>query len=168
MDNPWINRISEKGAAVRLRLSNKWQELSEQLSHKHRLSVMDTDTLKEKFSMELTGTNIFTIVGISTITLIVLTILLISFTPLHNLIPGYIKPSQREEIAHSAQMIDSLEQVIDQHEQMIFAIQAVINGKPITETQQTQVEAVSQEAIRYQHSKADSLLRTEIEAKHKK
>jgi hypothetical protein len=138
------------------------------MHHKHRLVLMDTDTFKEKFSMELTGVNIFTYVGISVIALLLLSMLLIAFTPLHNLVPGYIKPEQREEIARSAQTIDSLERIIEDHDQMIAAIQAVVSGKPLTEEQQQQAQQIEEEAIQYKHSKADSLLRKEIEAKQKR
>ena len=168
MDSQRLNTIKEKGAALRLRLSNNWQDFRERMHHKHRLVLMDTDTFKENFSMELTGVNIFTYVGISVIALLLLSLLLIAFTPLHNLVPGYIKPEQREEIARSAQTIDSLERIIEDHDQMIAAIQAVVSGKPLTEEQQQQAQQIEEEAIQYKHSKADSLLRKEIEAKQKR
>lgn len=123
MDNDWLKSIKEKGAALRLRLSDNWQNFSERMHHKHRLVLMDTDTFKEKFSMELTGVNVFTAVGISAIVLIVLTTVLIAFTPLRGLIPGYVSNEQREEIVRNAQTIDSLEVVINQHEQYIATIQ---------------------------------------------
>jgi sensor histidine kinase YesM len=167
MDSKRSNTIKEKGAAMRLRLSNKWQDFSERMHHKRRLVLMDTDTFKENFSMELTGVNIFTYVGISVIVLLLLSMLLIAFTPLHNLIPGYVKPEQREEIVRSAQTIDSLELIIEGHEQMIATIQDVISGKSLTEEQKQQAEEVSKEAVVYRHSKSDSLLRLEIEAKQK-
>lgn len=166
MDNLW-NNIKEKGAAIRLRLSDKWQDFRERMHHKHRLVVMDTDTFQEKVSFELTGTNLFTAVGISVIVLIVLTTLLISFTPLRNLVPGYIRPWQREEIARNAQTIDSLENVISQHEQLIDAIQLVLSGKQLSVQQTQQVKELDSTVVVYKHSKADSLLRLDIEAKHK-
>lgn len=166
MDNLW-NNIKEKGATARLRLSSNWHDFSERMHHKHRLVVMDTDDFKEKFSMELTGINLFTAIGISAIVLIALTALLITFTPLRNIVPGYIKPWQREEIAKNAQTIDSLQNVIDQHEQLITTIQDVLSGKPITDKQTEQVKELEEEVVVYKHSKADSLLRLEIEAKQK-
>ena len=51
---------------------------------------------------------------------------------------------------------------------MIAAIQAVVSGKPLTEEQQQQAQQIEEEAIQYKHSKADSLLRKEIEAKQKR
>ena len=167
MGSDWFNTIKEKGAAIRLRLSSKWQDFSERMRHKRRLVVMDTDTFKEQFSMELTGVNVFTVVGISAITLIVLTTLLIAFTPLRGLIPGYIKTEQREEILRSAHTIDSLENVIQQNEVLISAIQDAIDGKTHTAVQQKADEIVDNRKIVYQHSKEDSLLRREVEQRHK-
>ena len=152
---------------MRLRLSDKWQDFRERMRHKHRLVVLDTDTLQEKFSMELTGLNLFTYVGISAIVLVILTSLLIAFTPLRNLVPGYIKPELKEETIRNAQIIDSLEVIIDQHEQHIAIIQDVLNGKVFRVEKDTTTQAVEDEEIVYRHTRADSLLRKEIEQQRK-
>ena len=167
MDSDSSNRMKEKGAAMRLRLSDKWQDFHERMRHKHRLVVLDTDTLQEKFSMELTGLNLFTYVGISVIVLIILTSLLIAFTPLRNLVPGYIKPELKEETVRNAQIIDSLEVIIDQHEQHIAIIQDVLNGKEFRVEKDTSEQIVTDEEIVYRHTRADSLLRKEIEQQRK-
>ncbi|MCQ2295921.1 MAG: hypothetical protein MJZ45_00805 [Bacteroidales bacterium] len=163
----FIDTIKEKGAAVWLRLSNKWKELSEKMQHKHRLVVMDTDTLKETFSWELTGLNIFTFAGITVIVLLILSSLLIAFTPMRNLVPGFIKPELKEEVARNAQTIDSLENIIDQHEQHIAVIQDIINGKSFESPSEPATKVADEKEGAYRHSKADSLLRKDIEQKHK-
>lgn len=167
MDSDSLNSNNKKGAAMRLRLSDKWQDFRERLRHKHRLVVLDTDTLQEKFSMELTGLNLFTYVGISVIVLIILTSLLIAFTPLRNLVPGYIKPELKEEVIRNAQTIDSLEVIIDQHEQHIAIIQDVLNGKEFRTEKDTATHKVAEEEVVYRHTRADSLLRQEIEQQRK-
>ena len=163
----FIDTIKEKGAAVWLRLSDKWKELSEKMQHKHRLVVMDTDTLKETFSWELTGLNIFTFAGITVIVLLILSSLLIAFTPMRNLVPGFIKPELKEEVARNAQTIDSLENIIDQHEQHIAVIQDIINGKNFESPFEPATKVADEKEGAYRHSKADSLLRKDIEQKHK-
>ena len=152
---------------MRLRLFSKWEDFRERMHHKHRLVVMDTDTLQEKLSLELTGLNIFTYVGISVIVLIVLTSLLIAFTPLRNLVPGYIKPELKEETIRNAQTIDSLEVIIQQHEQHISIIQDVLNGKEYRTVKDTLTTVADDEEIVYRHTRADSLLRQEIEQQRK-
>ena len=161
------NPMNEKGAAMRLRLSSKWQDFRERMRHKHRLVVMDTDTLQEKFSMELTGTNLFTYVGILVIVMIILSSLLIAFTPLRNLVPGYIKPELKAETARNAQIIDSLEVIIDQHEQHIAIIQDILGGKEFRTEKDTSTHVTTDQEVVYRHTKADSLLRQEIEQQRK-
>ena len=168
MDSERSNAIKEKGAAMRRRLSDKWQDLRERMHHKHRFVVMDTDTFQEKFSIELTGVNLFTYAGISIIVLIVLTSLLIAFTPLRALVPGYIKPELKEQSIRNSQIIDSLEVIIDQHEQHIKIIQSALSGNTLSTPVEASGEEVSGEAITYRHSKADSLLRKKIEDREKK
>ena len=102
MDIPLFNAIKQKGAALRLRLSNNWQDFRERMRHKHRFVVMDTDTFKETFSVELTASNVFTYLGIAFIVLLILASLLIAFTPLRSLVPGFIKPELREETVRNA------------------------------------------------------------------
>ncbi len=163
MDSDHSNMIKEKGAAMRLRLSSKWQDFRERMRHKHRLVVLDTETFQEKFSMELTGVNIFTYAGITVIVLIVLTSLLIAFTPLRGLVPGYIKPELKEEVARNAQVIDSLEVIIDQHEQHIAIIQDALGGKDYHKIKDTATYSDAEEEVVYRHTRADSLLRQDIE-----
>ncbi len=167
MDYPKQKAIKEKGAALRLRLSNTWQNFRERMHHKHRIVVMDTDTFKETFSAELTGVNIFTYVGITVIVMLILASLLIAFTPLRGLVPGFIKPELREETIRNARTIDSLELVIDQHEQHIRIIQDVINGKTITTAESSPTESVDDQEIVYRRSRADSLLRVKVEKRQK-
>lgn len=162
-----LETIKEKGATAWLRLSDKWKELRERMRHKHRLVMMDTDTFQETFSVELTGTNIFTFVGTTVIVLLILASLLIAFTPMRNLVPGFIKPELKEEVLRNAQTIDSLENIIDQHEQHISAIQDIISGKTFEAPSEPATKMVDEKEAAYRHSKADSLLRKEIEQKQK-
>ena len=146
MDDSKLKAIKEKGAALRLRLSDKWQDFRERMHHKHRFVVM-----------------VFTYVGISIIVLLIIASLIIAFTPLRGIIPGYIKPELQKEAIRNAQIIDSLEVVIDQHEQHIAIIQDVLNGKPMTTVETTTTEPVDEKKIVYRRSREDSLLRKEIE-----
>ena len=75
-------------------IKNKWFKLknspiTDVIKHKHRFVVMDTDTFKEKLSFQLSGVNLFVAVGATIIVLILLTTVLIAFTPMREWIPGY-------------------------------------------------------------------------------
>lgn len=140
--------------------------------HKHRFVVMDSETFKEKFSFQLSGINLFVTVGISVIILIVLTTILIAFTPLREYIPGYQNSDMVEQTYHNAQIIDSLERRVATQEWMIANIQDVLEGKtmPGEDDAMKRVDSLSSLGIsveEYRHSKDDSLLRAEIEQQAK-
>lgn len=139
--------------------------LREVIKHKHRFVVMDQNTYKEKLSFQLSGINIFVTVGISMIVLVVLTTLLIAFTPLRELIPGYTSTKLVEQSFKNEQMIDSLIHVLDTQEWMLSNMQDVLEGKqmPGEESVHHQDSAKTHQNIQYTHSKEDSLLRKEME-----
>ena len=148
----------------------KWlrsNPIKDVIRHKHRFVVMDTDTFKEKFSFQLSGINIFVTIGISVIVLVILTTVLIAFTPMREWIPGYTNTQMVEQTYANAHRIDSLQTQLAQQEWMINTLQAVLRG----ENPGSDFEALSQDSTAtlsqltkvYRHSVEDSLLRVEVE-----
>ena len=164
MQAPRKHTIKEKGAALRLRLSDRWSHFREEMRHPRRLVVMDPETLKEKLSLQLTGTNLFVGIGTAIIVLILITGMLIAFTPLHNLIPGYINDRAVEQSYENARTIDSLEQVIHSQQLYIEDIQAIIDGRPLDTLTHTKANAGDKE-MPYRHTQADTLLLKEMGAR---
>lgn len=141
----------------------------ETLKGTHRLVIVDDETLKESFSFKLTGINVFVGVGVSVILLVLITIIIIAFTPIREYIPGYANQDMVEQTYQNAHVIDSLEHVVDNQEALIRNIQAVLLGEevgldadPVAADSTRKVKAVS-----YSHSKADTLMRQEVETKYK-
>ncbi len=137
------------------------------IKRKHRFVVMDTDTFKEKFSFQLSGINLFVTIGITVIVLILLTIILIAFTPLREWIPGYTDTRMVEQTYENAKKIDSLETQLENQEWMIATMQSVLRGEKFPsepEAPQSDSAATLQQlAVAYRHIKEDSLLRLEVE-----
>ena len=63
--------------------------------HKYRLVLLDESTFEERFSMALSRLNVFVVIGTTTVTLIIGTLLLVAYTPLREYIPGYASTSLR-------------------------------------------------------------------------
>ncbi|MBQ8702942.1 MAG: M23 family metallopeptidase [Bacteroidales bacterium] len=138
--------------------------IADVIKRKHRFVVMDTDTFKEKFSFQLSGINLFVTLGITIIVLILLTTILIAFTPLREWIPGYTNTAAVEQTYSNAKKIDSLQVQLENQEWMVATLQAVLRGEELGETQQIDSSATLQQvAAVYRHSKEDSLLRLEVE-----
>lgn len=133
--------------------------------------IVDDETLKEKLSVKLTGINVFVGVGLGIILLVAITTIIIAFTPLREYIPGYTNQEMVEQTYHNAHVIDSLEHVVNNQEELIKTIQAAFLGVDSVAT----VELPSKVAdslthlgpINYSHSRADSLLRREVETQFK-
>lgn len=145
----------------------KAKPLGDVIKHKHKFVVMDTNTFKEKFSFQLSGINLFVTIGITVIVLIVLTIVLIAFTPLREYIPGYTNTEVIEQTYSNARKVDSLEVALANQEWLISTVQAVLRG----ETMGTYADSLYSDssatfasvATAYRHSREDSLLRLEVE-----
>lgn len=141
--------------------------ISDVIRHKHRFVVMDTDTFKEKFSFQLSGINLFVTVGVTVIVLILLTTILIAFTPLREWIPGYTNNKMVEQTYTNAKKIDSLETELANQEWLLATMQAVLRGDVLgTEYEEIKSDSAAtlqQLAGAYRHSVEDSLLRREVE-----
>ena len=148
-----------------IRLRSK--PVTDVIKHKHRFVVMDTDTFKEKFSFQLSGSNLFVTVGITVIVLILLTTVLIAFTPLREWIPGYTDEAMVEQTYVNARKIDSLETQLAEQEWLVGTIQALLSGKELgVEAEDLRTDTtvtLEQIAKVYRRSVEDSLLRQEVE-----
>ncbi|MBP5189694.1 MAG: hypothetical protein J6031_02120 [Bacteroidales bacterium] len=152
------------------RLWNSRHTIGDLVKHKHRFVVLDTDTYKEKISFQLSGINIFVFLGITSLVLIFLTALLLAFTPLRELIPGYANTGMVEQTYENARIIDSLETELKNQEEMLADIQYIMLGKDPSErhvVEQQRSDSVKVQPTPYVRSKADSLLRDEVETREK-
>lgn len=148
-------------------LSLKSKPIGDVIKHKHRFVVMDTDTFKEKLSFQLSGINLFVTIGVTIIVLIILTTVLIAFTPLREFIPGYTDTKMIEQTYSNAKKIDSLEVQMENQEWMISTLQSLLRGEELgddVEEVRTDSSATLQQlALTYRRSKEDSLLRLDVE-----
>ncbi|MBQ9474589.1 MAG: M23 family metallopeptidase [Bacteroidales bacterium] len=158
-------RLRDIGKQIFTDLKNKGG-LPRLLKKKQRLVVVDTETLREKLSFELTGINLFVAVGSSLIVLVALTVVLIAFTPLREFIPGYSNAEMVEQTYKNAIVVDSLERQIANQEMLLQNIQSVLMGKdPAPAAVATAATpSAKPDSVSYTHSKADAELRREVES----
>lgn len=109
---------------------SKRASIVRKLRHKYRLVVMNDETFEEKYSLKLSQLSLFTAFGLLTIGLILLTTILIAFTPLREYIPGYSGDVKtRRNLIQLAAKLDSLEQSSRRKDELIENIRLVIDGK---------------------------------------
>ena len=90
----------------------KEKKLAKKLLHKYRLVILNEDTFEERFAIKLTRLNVFVLTSISAILLIILTTLLIAFTPLREYIPGYASTSLKRKANELNTKTDSLQKAM--------------------------------------------------------
>lgn len=153
------------------RKKGKKKAIAKKLLHKYRLVILNEDTFEERVSFKLTRLNVFILVGISAIVLIILTTLLIAFTPLREYIPGYSSKRLKLQAQELLIKTDSLKTVIAINEQQYASIRKVLTGDIETiEFDQDSIDNTAElgsDDITIQPSKEDSLLRATVEQQDK-
>ncbi len=145
---------------------NKEQgNLKKKLNQEYRLVAMKQDTFEEVRAYNLTLKSIYLIgAGILGLTCL-LCILLISFTPLRKLIPGYGDIREHKEIYQLYTQIEAMEKELQNHRTYSESFKRILVGDAETEEQiQNEIpEIIPDSLLNISRIKEDSLLRSEIE-----
>lgn len=104
------------------------KQFKKKLTHKYRMVVINEDTFEEKVTFKLSRLNVFVFGGLLSISLIILTVLLIAFSPLKEYIPGYAPVGLEKKATDLAIKIDSLEQELEVNNIYIFNIKEALLG----------------------------------------
>ena len=83
------------------------------LKNKYRLVIMNDETLEERLTFRLSRLNVFVVLGTLTIILIILTTILIAFTPLREYIPGYTNVGLQKKLYELQIKTDSIEKGLE-------------------------------------------------------
>jgi hypothetical protein len=107
----------------------KRRKLRKKLFTKNRLVILNEDTFEEIFSFKLNIMNVFVAATLGAILLISFTTVIIAFTPLRELIPGYSSSKLKRDATELALKSDSLSTALKKNEAYIKSIQKVLTGQ---------------------------------------
>lgn len=118
--------------------ASKFRNWFNRTQEKKRIIILDVDNFEEKRSYTTSKFNVFVLFSFFTILLGFLTFLLISYSSLKNLIPGYPNPAQQQEIKNKSIVIDQkLTELLSKTEKeklYINNVMQILNGSiPIDE-----------------------------------
>ncbi|MCB9034873.1 MAG: hypothetical protein H6553_13635 [Chitinophagales bacterium] len=122
---------------------SKWQQFWEKLRLKYRFQIVDDISYAVKFVFELNLLNIITISGILIALFMFLNFLLIAYTPLKRYIPGYGTTSSRKEAIELSLKTEQLEKQIDDYEQYVKDIKAVLKDEARTVKRDEEIKTPS-------------------------
>ena len=140
-----------------------WHSKKISLKDKYRLGVYNDTTYEQVFHFRLTGRGVLTVSAILMVVLIALTTVLIAFTPLRELIPGYPGSETRRSIQANVHKADSLEKVVLTWSRYIDNALKIIEGDNPSIVQILPDSSFKNIRFKDTRSKDDSLLRAEIE-----
>jgi murein DD-endopeptidase MepM/ murein hydrolase activator NlpD len=140
------------------------KELITRLKNKYRLSIRNEKSFEEVWFIRLSRLNIMSLVGAIFVVLVVSLYLLIAYTSIRELIPGYPDGDMRRAIIMNAIKVDSLEREIQVRDQYIRNINSIVAGEePEDYAQQQGNIKPNTEKIIFTKSAEDSILRSQIE-----
>jgi murein DD-endopeptidase MepM/ murein hydrolase activator NlpD len=107
------------------------QKRVERWRNKFRLVILNDDTFEELLTLRLSPLNVFTFSVFAIVFTIAITSIVIAFTPLKELVPGYASSKIRRQAIELSLKTDSLEGVLRQNERYISGIQRILQGEVI-------------------------------------
>jgi murein DD-endopeptidase MepM/ murein hydrolase activator NlpD len=145
-------------------MAEKKKKLVHKLRSKYRLVIMRETTFEEVWQMKLSRMNVINALAVSLTVYTIIVVMLIIYTPLKQLIPGYPKPEETRAIRMNALRLDSLEYQLNVKDQFIENLITIINGgTPKTHSDDEGSSKVTVADINDTHSADDSLLRMDVE-----
>lgn len=112
-------------ASKKVRRKKFWKRLL----IKNRLVILNEETFEEIFSFKLNVMSVFVSISLGAILVISFTTILIAFTPLRELIPGYSSSELKKNAMVLALKSDSLTIALKKNEVYIKSIQKVLTGE---------------------------------------
>ena len=139
-------------------------KLFKKLTHKYRMVLLNEDTFEEVGNMRLTRLNLIALVGVILILLVTITYMLIAFTNIRELIPGYPDAAMRQHIRTNAMKLDSLEYEQTVRDQYFDNLNRIISGERPELYMNDTTGMTDPRDISFIRSTNDSLLRQQVEA----
>lgn len=147
------------------------ERILEKLLHRYRLVILNDETFEERISFNINKLNIAIVVAIASLLLVALTSVLIAFTPLREYVPGYTTAAVKDKATQLVYEVDSLETELEQTKRYFESVQNVLTGK-VSASEIHKDSLISRDTSAPKNldlapSKADSLLRKQVEEKDK-
>ena len=147
--------------------AEKKRKLKDKLKDRYRLVILNESTLEDVWYAVLSRINFIVWIGFFGIILVAVGIILVSFTPLKEYIPGYPDGNIRWLYLQNTIKVDSLESQIKIRDQYIENIRAILKGKP-TNPHTAITDTISSVAnINFNKTNFDSVLNKQIQEAEK-
>jgi len=139
------------------------RKLRQRLGDKYRLIIYNDNTFEEVGYLRLKGFNLLWIMGAIGSVLVVLTVLLIAYTSVRELLPDYPSGKLHKIVVLNALKLDSLQHEIEIRDKYFANINNIISGKNTENNTNNNQDSLRTKNIKFTKSYRDSLFRKQIE-----
>ena len=138
------------------------KKIFQMLKDHYRLIIYNDSTIQTVWSIKLTPIKVATLGGLGAILLILLTTIIIAYTPLRENIPGYPSAKVRQQIILNYMLVDSLESEIKTRDTYFEKISTLFKGNvPLDETPVVNA-SLKIHTVKFKNLNADSVFETNL------
>jgi hypothetical protein len=137
------------------------------LFHKYRFVIMTDSSFEEKLSIKLSRLNVIAFVGTLVFFCYFSTMLLITYTPLSEYVPGKSTIEVQKGLIELNIKSDSLETILLNRRIYLENINKIINGEELITPENSDEKINTQTTVSFEKSIADSLFRIKVETEDK-
>lgn len=132
------------------------------LKDHYRLIIYNDSTIQTVWSIKLTPIKVLTIGGLVAVLLIILTTIIIAYTPLRERIPGYPNAMVRKQIILNYMLVDSLENELNTRDNYLEKIRTLLKGDvPLDESPENH-SALKPHEVKFENFNADSIFQDKL------
>lgn len=141
----------------------KKKKVISKLTRRYRLVVINDQNFEERWSYRLTALNVITAISGLAMVLIFIGVMLMSFTPLKQLIPEYPDASFYQQMVQNAIRLDSLERELLVRDQYVRNLRHILIGDSRTKVEDVHDTVQLYDNLNLEPSTDDSALRKRVE-----
>jgi len=134
------------------------RKLKEKLKDRYRLVILNEDTIEDVWYAVLSRINFMVWIGLIGVILVAIGIVLVSFTPLREYIPGYPDGNIRRLFILNSLQVDSLEIELNKRDQYIKNIHSILKGNETNPHMIALDSLPEMEKISFESSNFDSII----------
>jgi len=138
------------------------KKIFQMLKDHYRLIVYNDTTIQTVWSIKLTPIKVLTLGSLGAILLILLTTVIIAYTPLRENIPGYPSTKVRQQIIHNYILVDSLENEIKSRDNYLVKIKSLFQGEVPPDETASADSSIKTYDVKFKTSSADSMFHDKL------
>ena len=138
------------------------KKIFQMLKDHYRLIIYNDTTIQTVWSIKLTPLKVLTLGSLGAILLILLTTVIIAYTPLRENIPGYPSAKVRQQIIRNYVLVDSLENEIKTRDNYFDKFRTLIQGDVPPEESSSTDTTVRIAQAKFENMNADSIFQDKL------